>query len=56
MAVRAIRDTLRQELREAFAVAVDHERRQQLALLDTDDFVEGVRASLERRPPRFTGT
>ncbi len=56
LAVRAIRDTLRRDLREAFAVAVDHERGQQLALTHTDDFVEGVRASLDRRPPRFTGT
>jgi enoyl-CoA hydratase/carnithine racemase len=55
LAVRSIRATLRKDLREEFAAAVDHERAAQMALLDTEDFREGVAASLERRPPRFTG-
>ena len=38
-----------------FTAAVDHERSAQVALMDTDDFREGVNASLERRPPRFSG-
>jgi enoyl-CoA hydratase/carnithine racemase len=53
--VRSIRATLRQDLVDRFAVAVDRERTAQVALTDTDDFREGVAASLERRPPRFTG-
>ena len=55
LAVRSIRATLRQDLVDRFAVAVDRERTAQVALTDTDDFREGVAASLERRPPRFTG-
>ncbi len=55
LAVRAIRRTLRTDLRKEFAAAVDHERSEQLALAGTDDFAEGVAASLERRPPHFTG-
>ncbi len=55
LAVRAIRATLRKDLRDQFAAAVDHERSVQLSLMDTDDFHEGVTASLERRPPHFTG-
>jgi 2-(1,2-epoxy-1,2-dihydrophenyl)acetyl-CoA isomerase len=55
LAVRSIRATLRKDLRDQFAAAVDHERAAQTELMDTDDFREGVAASLERRPPRFTG-
>ena len=55
LAVRAIRATLRSDLQEAFADAVEHERAAQVALMGTDDFHEGVAASLERRPPRFSG-
>jgi enoyl-CoA hydratase/carnithine racemase len=55
LAVRAIRATLRRDLRIQFTAAVDHERSAQVALMDTDDFREGVNASLERRPPRFSG-
>ena len=55
LAVRAIRATLRSDLKEAFADAVEHERAAQVALMGTDDFHEGVAASLERRPPRFSG-
>ena len=33
-----------------------HECAEQLALADTSDFAEGVRATAERRPPHFTGT
>ncbi len=55
LAVRSIRATLRRGLREEFSAAVEHELQEQLALMRTDDFREGVSASLERRQPRFTG-
>jgi enoyl-CoA hydratase/carnithine racemase len=38
-----------------FAAALQHERNEQLALIRTDDFKEGIDASLQRREPRFTG-
>ncbi len=56
LAVRSIRSTLRRGLAEEFALALDHERDEQLRLIDTDDFREGIAASLERRPPRFSGS
>jgi len=55
LAVRAIRDTMRAGLVAHFAAALQHERNEQLALIRTDDFKEGVDASLQRREPRFTG-
>ncbi|MGO8873203.1 MAG: enoyl-CoA hydratase/isomerase family protein [Acidimicrobiales bacterium] len=55
LAVRAIRSTLRRGLVDEFDAAVAHEREEQLRLVGTDDFREGIRASLERREPRFTG-
>ncbi len=56
LAVRAIRATLRQGLLERVAQAMDHEGGEQLRLRHSEDFAEGVRASAERREPRFTGT
>jgi enoyl-CoA hydratase/carnithine racemase len=56
LAVRAIRATLRQGLLGRVSEAMDHEREEQLRLRYTEDFAEGVRASAERREPRFTGT
>jgi enoyl-CoA hydratase/carnithine racemase len=56
LAVRAIRATLRQGVLEEARAAMAHECAQQLALADTADFAEGVRATAERRPPHFTGT
>jgi 2-(1,2-epoxy-1,2-dihydrophenyl)acetyl-CoA isomerase len=56
LAVRAIRATLRHGLLERVSDAMDHERAEQLRLGDSEDFAEGVRASAERREPRFTGT
>ncbi len=55
LAVRAIRATLRRDLHEAFTAAVRDEAAEQMALMETLDFAEGVAASLERRPPHFTG-
>lgn len=55
LAVRSIRSTLRAGLTEQFADALGHERTEQLRLMRTDDFREGIDASLHRRAPRFTG-
>ena len=55
LATRAIRATLRQGLVEEVQAAMAHERAQQLALAETADFADGVRATAERRPPHFTG-
>ena len=54
-AVRSIRTTLRAGLVDRFAEMVDHERAEQVRLMDTADFREGIAASLARRPPEFTG-
>jgi enoyl-CoA hydratase/carnithine racemase len=55
LAVRAIRTTLRAGLLERLEVALEREASEQDRLRATDDFREGVTASLERRTPRFTG-
>ena len=55
LAVRSIRATLRADLVEGFAAMVDHERAEQLRLMETADFREGIAASMARRPPEFTG-
>jgi 2-(1,2-epoxy-1,2-dihydrophenyl)acetyl-CoA isomerase len=55
LAVRSIRATLRGDLADQLAAAVDHERVEQQRLMRTADFREGVAAVAERRPGRFTG-
>jgi enoyl-CoA hydratase/carnithine racemase len=55
LAVRAIRATLRAGMVERARRAMDHESAEQERLGTTGDFGEGVRASAERRAPRFTG-
>ncbi len=55
LAVRSIRGTLRHGLVDSYAAAVEHERAEQLRLMETEDFTEGIAASLERRDPRFQG-
>jgi 2-(1,2-epoxy-1,2-dihydrophenyl)acetyl-CoA isomerase len=55
LAVRAIRQTMRGELADRVRAATEREHAQQAPLFATDDFQEGVRASAERRTPRFTG-
>ena len=54
-AVRSIRATLRADLVDGFAAMVDHERAEQVRLMQTADFREGIAASMGRRPPEFTG-
>jgi len=56
LAVRAVRATLREGLVERVRGAMAHEREEQDRLAATADFREGVRASTERREPRFTGS
>jgi 2-(1,2-epoxy-1,2-dihydrophenyl)acetyl-CoA isomerase len=56
LAVRAIRATLRDGLVERARRAMAHEAAEQERLRTTADFAEGVRASGERRAPRFTGS
>ena len=55
LAVRSIRATLLGDLADRVAAALEHEAAEQDRLRETEDFREGVRASLERREPRFNG-
>jgi len=55
LAIRSIRETMRGDLVERVRAATDRERAEQERLNRTEDFREGVRATAERREPRFTG-
>jgi 2-(1,2-epoxy-1,2-dihydrophenyl)acetyl-CoA isomerase len=55
LAVRSIRGTLRHGLVDSYAAAVKHERTEQVRLMETEYFTEGIAASLARRDPRFRG-
>ena len=55
LAVRSIRATLHGDLADRVAAALEREAAEQDGLRETEDFREGVRASLERREPRFEG-
>jgi enoyl-CoA hydratase/carnithine racemase len=55
LAVLATRKTLRAGLAEAMRAAMSHERAEQAALRDTEDFAEGVRSVAERRAGAFKG-
>ena len=55
LAVASTRRTLRGDLRALVEAATDHELAEQAKLMQTEDFVEGVRAVTERRPGRFVG-
>jgi enoyl-CoA hydratase/carnithine racemase len=55
LAVQSIRATLRAGLIERVQAALEREASEQERLRGTEDFREGVTASLERRAPRFQG-
>ena len=55
LAVRSIRQTLRGDIVDRFAEMVDHEHAEQLRLMKSADFREGISASMARRPPEFRG-
>jgi 2-(1,2-epoxy-1,2-dihydrophenyl)acetyl-CoA isomerase len=53
LAVRSIRRTMRAGLADRVAAATEHERVEQQRLSHTEDWAEGIQASLQRRPPVF---
>jgi enoyl-CoA hydratase/carnithine racemase len=55
LAVRSIRETMRAGLADAVLEATAREDAEQERLRTTADFGEGIRASSERRDPRFEG-
>ncbi len=55
LAVRSIRQTMRGDLADRVRAATRREGAQQAVLFATEDFQEGVRATAERRAPRFSG-
>lgn len=55
LAVASIRATMRRRLVEEVSASLDREAAEQDRLRQTDDFREGVTASLQRRDPEFTG-
>ena len=55
LAVAATRATLRRGLAERVAAATEHELAEQVRLRRTGDFREGIKASSERRTPKFIG-
>jgi len=55
LAVASIRATMRNGLADRVAVAREHELAEQTRLRRTEDFAEGIQASLNRRDPVFHG-
>jgi enoyl-CoA hydratase/carnithine racemase len=56
LAVRSIRETMRGNLAEQVRQATARENKEQDRLRQTADWVEGVKASAERREPHFVGS
>ncbi len=54
LAVESIRETMRGHLPAAIRVATDREKAEQDRLRQTNDWIEGVNATNERRTPNFT--
>ncbi len=55
LAVKSTRATMRAGLAEAVKAATDHEFKEQVWLMKTEDFREGVKSVNERRPGQFKG-
>ncbi len=55
LAVQSIRKTMRAGLADRVRLATDHEMVEQDWLRKTEDFVEGVQATADRREPNFQG-
>ncbi|MCU1484681.1 MAG: short chain 3-hydroxyacyl-CoA dehydrogenase / enoyl-CoA hydratase [Actinomycetia bacterium] len=55
LSIRSIRATMRGDVPDRIRRATAREQEQQALLLPTADFVEGVAATAERRPPSFVG-
>ena len=55
LAVRSIRETMRGDVAERVRAATVREDAEQAWLRRTADFSEGVKATSERREPRFEG-
>ena len=53
--MRSIRATMRGNIGERYRAATTHEGKEQAWLRATQDFREGIRASAERREPKFEG-
>ena len=56
LAIQSIRATIRSGLADKVEEIVSWELSEQMRLQSTDDFKEGIKASLERRKPNFKGS